>query len=95
MMEKITIKGYAAKHKLSIFDVVKMTKSGQLPTETVQENGKDTLYILLENGVEERVENPTDREESKAPYSLKKENERLKREIRELKEEIARLKNSV
>ncbi|HEY9190165.1 MAG TPA: hypothetical protein VIM88_04810, partial [Sulfurovum sp.] len=75
-MEKITIKEYAAKHKLSIFDVVKMTKSGQLPTETVQENGKDTLYILLENDVEEKVEKPTLKEGNKAPYGLKKENER-------------------
>lgn len=94
-MEKITIKGYAAKYKLSIFDVVKMTKSGQLPTETVQENGKDTLYILLDNDVEEKVEKPTLREESKAPYGLKKENERLKKEIDKLKEEIARLKKGV
>lgn len=91
-MEKISIKAYAARHKLSIFNVVKMTKSGQLPTETVQENGKETVYILLDKDAENRVEDTMGREESKAPYSLKKENERLKKEILKLKEEIARLK---
>ena len=44
-MEKISIKAYAAKHKLSIFNVVKMTKSGQLPTQTVEENGKETIRL--------------------------------------------------
>lgn len=92
LMEKISIKAYASRHKLSIFNVVKMTKSGQLPTETVQENGKEQVYILLDKDIENRVEKSTVREESKAPYSLKKENERLKKEIQKLKEEIARLK---
>ena len=52
-MEKVTIKAYATRHKLSIFNVVKMTKSGQLPTETVLENGNivcqgcDTAAIRL------------------------------------------------
>jgi flagellar motility protein MotE (MotC chaperone) len=94
-MEKVSIKAYAAKHKLSIFNVVKMTKSGQLPTETVQENGKETVYILLDHDVEKKVEKGIVREEDKAPYSLKKENQRLKKEIEKLKEEIAALKNRV
>ena len=52
-MEKLSIKAYAAKHKLSIFNVVKMTKSGQVPTETVVENGKDVVYIILnDDGLE-------------------------------------------
>lgn len=91
-MEKISIKAYAAKHKLSIFNVIKMTKSGQLATENVLENGKETVYILLDKDLENRMEKTVVREESKAPYSLKKENERLKKEILKLKEEIARLK---
>lgn len=94
-MEKVSIKAYAARHKLSIFNVVKMTKSGQLPTETVRENGKEVVYILIDNEIEKEVEKSTVKEESKVPYSLKKENERLKQEIKKLKEEIARLKNSV
>ncbi len=94
-MEKLTIKAYAAKHKLSIFNVVKMTKSGQVPTETVIENGKDVVYILLDDSVEKEIEKSIVQEENKEPYSLRKENARLKKEIEKLKKEIAILKNRV
>ncbi|EIF51480.1 hypothetical protein [Sulfurovum sp. AR] len=94
-MEKLTIKAYAVKHKLSMFDVVKMTKSGQVATETVVENGKDVVYILLDDTVEKTVQKSTVKEENKEPYSLRKENARLKKEIEKLKKEIAQLKNRV
>lgn len=94
-MEKLTIKAYAAKHKLSIFNVVKMTKSGQLPTQIVEENGKETVYILIDDDVEKMVEKSIVNESQKEPYSLRKENERLKEEIKQLKKEIAELKNRV
>lgn len=94
-MEKLSIKAYAKKHKLSIFNVVKMTKSGEVPTQTVVENGKDIVYILVDDAVEKKVKNSIVQEENKEPYSLKKENERLKKEIEKLKEEIALLKNRV
>lgn len=98
-MEKLSIKAYAKRHKLSLFNVVKMTKSGQVPTETVVENGKEVVYILLDDDVEKEVEktvkNSIVEEENKEPYSLRKENERLKKEIKKLKEEIALLKNRV
>jgi predicted ATP-dependent serine protease len=99
MMEKLSIKAYAKRHKLSLFNVVKMTKSGQVPTETVVENGKEVVYILLDDDVEKEIEktvkNSIVEEENKEPYSLRKENERLKKEIKKLKEEIALLKNRV
>lgn len=94
-MEKLSIKAYAAKHKLSIFNVVKMTKSGQVPTETVVENGKDIVYIVLDDDVEKKIKKSIIQEENKEPYSLKKENARLKKEIEKLKEEIVLLKNRV
>jgi hypothetical protein len=99
MMEKLSIKAYAKRHKLSLFNVVKMTKSGQVPTETVVENGKEVVYILLDDNVEKEVEktvkNSIVQEGDKEPYSLRKENERLKKEIKKLQEEIALLKNRV
>ncbi len=94
-MEKMSLKAYAVKHKLSLFNVVKMSKSGQVPTETVQENGKDVLYILIDEEVEKKVTQTIVSAESKAPYSLRKENERLKKEIEKLKEEIIVLKKRV
>ena len=94
-MEKLSIKAYASRHKMSIFNVVKMTKSGQVPTETVVENGKDVVYILLDDTVEKKVEKSIVQEENKEPHSLRKENVRLKKEIEKLKEEIAILKKRV
>ncbi len=94
-MEKISIRSYAIKHKLSIFNVVKMTKSGQVPTETMVENGKDVVYILIDEDIENEVKKTIVQEENKEPYSLRKENARLKKEIEKLKEEIATLKNRV
>ncbi|MBD3789120.1 MAG: hypothetical protein IE885_01920 [Campylobacterales bacterium] len=93
-MQKMTIKEYAQKHKLSIFNVVKMTRSGELETQTVNENGKDIIFIIVKN------ENTINIKESQVsdttePYSLRKENERLKAEILQLKEEIKELKKIV
>lgn len=94
-MEKVSIKTYARRHKLSIFNVVKMTKSGQVPTETVLENGKDVVYILIDEQVGNESAKAIVQEESAEPYGLRKENVRLKKEIEKLKEEIAALKNRV
>ena len=94
-MEKLTIKAYASKHKLSIFNVVKMTKSGQLPTQTVEKDGKEIVYILIDEDVEKKVKKSIVKADDKEPYSLRKENERLKEEIKKLKKEIAALKNRV
>ena len=89
------MKAYALKHKLSLFNVVKMTKSGNIPTETVVENGKDVVYILIDEAVEKEVSQAIVPAENKEPYSLRKENERLKKEIEKLKEEIILLKKRV
>jgi len=94
-MEKISIKAYAKKHKLSIFNVVKMAKSGQIPTEIIAEEGKDVTYVLIEDKVEQKVSNAIVHEEKTEPYSLRKENARLKKEIEKLKQEIHSLKKRV
>jgi len=91
-MKKMTIKAYAVKHKLSIFNVVKMTKSGQVPTEIVEEEGRDMVYILIDDAIEKKVDKMIVPQEQKAPYSLRKENERLKKEIEKLRSEIMALK---
>lgn len=95
-MDKISIKAYAKKHKLSIFNVVKMAKTGQIPTETVLEDGKDVIYVLIDDNVEKEVSDAIVHEEqTEEPYSLRKENTRLRKEIEKLKKEIDTLKNSV
>lgn len=94
-MEKVTLKAYAVKHKLSLFNVVKMTKSGQVPTETVHEDGRDVVYILIDESVEENVTQTIQSLKNKEPYSMRKENERLKKEIERLNKEIEELKKRV
>lgn len=89
-MEKVTVKAYARKHKLSIYNVIKMTREGTLKSEKVEENGKEVVYILTDDETEEQLaseiipQNP--------PKSLKEENLLLKVEIKRLKEELAKCK---
>ncbi|WP_309498519.1 hypothetical protein [Sulfurovum sp.] len=94
-MERITIKTYAIKHKLSMFNVVKMIKSGQIPTENVLEKGKDVVYVVIDKDIEDKIIKTVVPEEKREPYGLRKENTLLKKEIEKLKLEIATLKNKV
>ena len=89
-MERVSVKAYARKHKLSIYNVIKMTREGTLKSEKVEENGKEVVYILVDDETEEQLaseiipQNP--------PKSLKEENLLLKAEIKRLKEELAKCK---
>ncbi len=90
-MKKLTVKSYALKHKLSVFNVLKMVKSGKLDTETVEENGKEVTYILLDTNIE------TDNKEilpivGKSRMTLEEEINKLNREVEFLRKEIDLLK---
>lgn len=87
-MDKITIKAYAVKHKLSIFNVMKMAKSGKLKTIIEEENGKDIMYILLDEKIEEEVKG------SIVPLT-ERESATIKEELKQLREEIMKLKNDI
>ena len=88
MMEKITIKAYAVKHKLSIFNVMKMVKSGKLKTIIEDEEGKEKTYILLDDMIEEEVK------KSIVPLN-ERESATIKEELKQLREEIMKLKNEI
>ncbi|WP_345974335.1 hypothetical protein [Sulfurimonas sp. HSL3-7] len=45
-MKELTLKEYAVKNKISLFNVMKMAKSGQIPSETRTINGKEEIFIL-------------------------------------------------
>ncbi|MCF6206174.1 MAG: hypothetical protein L3J47_04670 [Sulfurovum sp.] len=93
-MEKMTIKSYATKHKLSIFNVVKMVKSGQLKSELVEENGKEVTYVLAENTKAPlQTEIPAVEETSKE-YLVEKV-ARLEQDVAILKRELDALKMSI
>ncbi len=54
-MNKITIKAYAVKHKLSIYNVMKMIKSGKVKSEVIEEDGREVTYILFNNDSEKDI----------------------------------------
>lgn len=45
-MKELTLKEYAVKNKISLFNVMKMAKSGQIPSETRTVGGKEEIFIL-------------------------------------------------
>lgn len=53
-MKLMSIKEYAISHKISIYDVVKMTKNGKLKIQTKKNEGKEEVFILV-NEIEEAV----------------------------------------
>ncbi len=89
-MKRVTIKAYAKEHKLSIYNVIKMTREGRLKTEKAEENGKEVVYIIVDDAIEEEIVSQT--LPVNPPKSLKEENALLKAEIKRLKEALAKCK---
>ncbi len=86
-MEKITLREYAKRNKLSYFAVMKLVRNGKVKSETVSENGKDVEYILIDD--KEEV-NKKISEKDIPKMTLEEENALLKEEIIKLKEALER-----
>lgn len=93
-MEKLTIKAYAKRHKLSIFNVMKMVKEGSVKSETESEEGKEVIYILEDQEQGKSVDRKITKYDH-APKNLEKEVEVLKRELIALKKEVEILKTKI
>ncbi len=94
-MQQITIKAYAVKHKLSIFNVVKMVKSGKLKTEIVEENEKNITYILLDEATEKEIEKDIVPVEEQEEPTLREIVRVLQKEVKLLREEVEVLKKKL
>jgi len=98
-MERITIKAYAVKHKLSIFNVMKMVKSGQVKSEVFNEKGREVTYILFdeksEKEIEEKIVPIGMSMDEKNDVSLAEAVRLLKMEVQALREEVERLKKRI
>jgi hypothetical protein len=90
-MEKLTIKAYAKRHKISIFNVMKMVREGSVQSETAVEEGKEVVYILEDKAQEQSIQSKITKY-TQTPLSLEKEIELLKREVAELRKEIEAIK---
>jgi len=87
-MKRMTLKEYAVKHKMSMFNVVKLVKSGELKSETFEEEGKNVLYIIPVDG--DRI--PIVNSEEKAVEQLPIRVALLEDEVKALRQEIEMLK---
>jgi len=86
-MKALTVKEYAVKNKISIFNVIKMAKSGKVPSETRKVEGKDELFILTEEAPQ--VETPKKEEiidYKKAYFELERKYDELLRKVESEKE---------
>ncbi len=94
-MKKTTIKTYAVKHKMSIFSVMKMIKSGQLKTEIIEENEKEVTYILLDDVMEKEIQEDHLSIRKQEEFSLREAVKILQKEVKLLREEMEVLKKKL
>ena len=92
-MQKMTLKQYAIKHKMSLFNVVKIVKSGALKSETVEENGKEVTYVLVEPSADHKRE--TKKEVAHSTPSKEERVAKLESEVAMLRRELDALKISM
>jgi len=93
-MEKLTIKAYAKRHKISIFSAMKRVREGSVRSETVLEEGKEVIYVLEDTVEAEKRETPVTAPEQ-APISLESEIAMLKKEMAALRKELEALKKKL
>ena len=94
-MERITIKAYAVKHKLSIFNVMKMLKSGKVQSEVFNEKGREVTYILFDEETEKEIKEQIVPIEQKEDLMLREEIKFLRKEIQLLREDVEVLKKKI
>ena len=94
-MERMTIKAYAVKHKLSIFNVMKMVKSGKVKSEVFQEKGREVTYILYDEKSEKEIQEQIVPIENKKEIQMADELRLLKQEVALLRKEVEALQKAV
>jgi len=94
-MERMTIKAYAVKHKLSMFNVMKMIKAGEIKSEVFHEKGREVTYILIDDAKEKEISEKIIPIEQKQDFDLKQEMFALKKELKRLQEEVEVLKKKI
>lgn len=87
MMKKVTLREYAQMHKLSYFNVMKMVRKQEIKSVTVEENGKEIEYVVIEEEQEKKV-SANILETSSKIMTLEEENTLLKKEVQRLKLEL-------
>jgi len=94
-MKKLTMKAYAVKHKLSVFNVIKMLKSGKLKSISEEENGREITYILLGDELEKEIQKNTVPLEKAEGLTVKEEIQQLREELSKVKNELESLRKAI
>lgn len=77
-MKELTLKEYAVKHKISLFNVMKLAKAGKIPSDTRKVNGKDEMVILTDEAPKaEPVKMNENIDYKKAYFELKAKYDKL------------------
>jgi hypothetical protein len=83
--ELMSIQKYASKHRISIFNVIKKTMNGELPTVVKEENGKEVTYIAITPSTQYNATENSSSETESIEIDYKKEYEALHKEYLILK----------
>jgi len=83
--EFMSIQKYASKHRISIFNVIKKTMNGELPTVVKEENGKEVTYIAITPSTQYNATENSSSEAESIEIDYKKEYEALHKEYLILK----------
>jgi len=94
-MERMTIKAYAVKHKLSIFNVMKMIRSGKIKSEVFQEKGREVTYILYDEESEKEIEEQIIPIENKQEVQVLETLRILTQEVQALRKEVEDIKRKL
>jgi len=94
-MERMTLKAYAVKHKLSIFNVMKMVKSDKVKSEVFQEKGREVTYILYDEESEREIEEQIIPIENKEEVQVLETLRVLTQEVQALRKEVEVLKRKL
>ena len=94
-MERMTIKAYAVKHKLSIFNVMKMIRSGKIKSEVFQEKGREVTYILYDEESEKEIEEQIIPIENKQEVQVLETLRILTQEVQSLRKEVEDIKRKL
>jgi len=88
-MEKVNLREYAKRKKLSYFTVMKLVRNGEVKSATVHENGKDVPYIIIDDEVKKEVDSKIAKKDCQK-MTIEEENALLKQEVIKLKEALER-----
>ncbi|NOR54824.1 MAG: hypothetical protein GQ531_01305 [Sulfurovum sp.] len=90
-MQKLSLKAYAVKSKMSLFSVIKAVKSGKIKSSTEEVDGKEITYILVDEN-ESPLKMKIKQEETNPAFNVEETLKRLMQEVSQLKKEVAELK---